>query len=50
MYRVLRYFSGYNIFGLWNIEKYTVVLFVSYPPDIKHQEDVLGPGRKNCSK
>ena len=27
---------------LMNIENCIVMLFVSYPPDIKHQEDVLG--------
>ena len=45
-----RYFSGYYIFGLWNIENWAVVLFVSYPPDIKHQEDVLSPYEKNPAR
>ena len=39
--REVRYFSGYRILGLWNIENCTVVLFVSCPPDLKHQEDAL---------
>jgi hypothetical protein len=44
--RAPRYFSGYYIFGLWNIENCIVVLFVSYPPELKHQEDVLGAHNK----
>ena len=44
---MLRYFSGYTSFGLWNIAVTAVALLFSHPPDLKHQEDVLSAYKRS---